>query len=294
MIVDPDFLDHWRTGMVADAIGDPMAPIYILRLWAHCQERKSDTFVIPSAGLKAQCKCPAKADAFEAALIEAGFIVRNGDSITVVGWAEKNASLIAAWENGSKGGRPKKNPDKTHGLPSCNPAETHGQPMANPDETDKRREEKRRNTGCATTTLKGAGPEISDSVADEFSPTQAGAICIAIKRCGVGDVNPGHPRLAALIEAGATELEFTGFARSAAEKGKGFAWVLGAVEGERKRAAAMTPQLHCGQMPQADTETAWQRSQRQRVEEATGGLLSKRHTTTTTTEPSNVAAITLG
>lgn len=119
-----------------------MAAIYILRLWAHCQERKSDTFVMPPAGLKAQCKCPAPADAFEKALIDAGFLVRDGASITVVGWAEKNASLIAAWENGSKGGRPKKNQNETHGKPTGNPAVTHGQPDANPGETDKRREEK--------------------------------------------------------------------------------------------------------------------------------------------------------
>jgi hypothetical protein len=142
MIVDPDFLDHWRTGMVVDALADPMAPTYILRLWAHCQERKSDTFVMPTRGLKAQCKCPGDAAVFEAALIEAGFLERNGDTITVTGWAEKNASLLAAWENGSKGGRPKKNPDETHGKPTGNPAVTHGEPAANPAETDKRREEK--------------------------------------------------------------------------------------------------------------------------------------------------------
>ncbi len=142
MIVDPDFLDHWRTGMVADAIGDPMAAIYILRLWAHCQERKSDTFVMPPAGLKAQCKCPSDAATFEAALIEAGFLAREGNTIKVLGWAEKNASLIAAWENGAKGGRPKKNPDETHGKPTGNPAATQGEPDANPGETDKSREDK--------------------------------------------------------------------------------------------------------------------------------------------------------
>lgn len=142
MIVDPDFLDHWRTGMVADTIGDPMAALYILRLWAHCQERKSDTFVMPTAGLKAQCKCPADAATFEAALIEAGFLSRDGNTITVLGWAEKNASLIAAWENGSKGGRPKKNPGETHGKPTGNPPVTQREPIANPGETDKRREEK--------------------------------------------------------------------------------------------------------------------------------------------------------
>ncbi len=83
MIVDPDFLDHWRTGMVSDALGDTMAPMYILRLWAHCQERKSDTFTMPTRGLKAQCKFPGDAQVFEAALIDAGFVERDGDTVKV-------------------------------------------------------------------------------------------------------------------------------------------------------------------------------------------------------------------
>lgn len=166
LIVDPDFMDHWRTGMVADAIGDPMAAIYILRLWAHCQDRKSDTFVMPPAGLKAQCKCPAPADTFERALIDAGFLARNGDTITVRGWAEKNASLIAAWENGSKGGRPKKNPAETHGKPMGNPAETHGQPGANPGETDKRREEKNSSSLRSEEAARKRAPSRPDEVSE--------------------------------------------------------------------------------------------------------------------------------
>jgi hypothetical protein len=139
VIVDPDFMDHWRTGMVADAIGDPMAPVYILRLWAHCQERKSDRFVMPTRGLKAQCKAPVDAELFEAALIEAGFVERNGAELIVCGWAEKNASLIAAWSNGNKGGRPKKEPKE-------NPRETQEEPSENPSATQAKpiREEKRR------------------------------------------------------------------------------------------------------------------------------------------------------
>ncbi len=128
--------------MVADATGDPMAALYILRLWGHCQERKSDTFVMPTRGLKAQCKFPGDAEVFERALADAGFIERAGDTVVVCGWAEKNASLLAAWKNGDKGGRPK----KTQLKPSENPRVTHGQPSANQDETQAKpiREEKRR------------------------------------------------------------------------------------------------------------------------------------------------------
>jgi hypothetical protein len=85
LIVDPDFFDHWRTGMVIHALNDQAAPVYIMRLWAHCQERKADSFVMPAAGLRAQCKCPADPETFEKALIDAGFIERNGANIRVIG-----------------------------------------------------------------------------------------------------------------------------------------------------------------------------------------------------------------
>lgn len=146
MIVDPDFFDHWRTRMVADMLQDQLAPVYIMRLWAHCQNRKGDVFDIPAAGLKALCQYPGTAQDLEAALIAAEYIERDGLTITVTGWAEKNASLIAAWENGGKGGRPKKNQQATSGQPTENPWETHGKPMANPTKTQTKpiREEKSR------------------------------------------------------------------------------------------------------------------------------------------------------
>jgi hypothetical protein len=155
VIVDPDFLDHWRTRMVVDALGDELAPIYILRLWAHCQARTSDRHAMPAAGLKAQCRAPHEAVKFEQALSEAGFVQRDGDSIVVLGWAEQNAALLAAWENGAKGGRPRKippqepsqNPRVSSGKPTGNPSVTHGEPNENPDETDKSREEKNRGEG---------------------------------------------------------------------------------------------------------------------------------------------------
>jgi hypothetical protein len=148
MIVDPDFFDHWRTRMVADMLKDQLAPVYIMRLWAHCQNRKGDVFDIPAAGLKALCQFSGAAQELEDALVAAEYIARDGLTVTVTGWAEKNAALLAAWENGHKGGRPKKNQNTTDGQPTENPAETHGLPMANPSLTqtkpirvDKRREE---------------------------------------------------------------------------------------------------------------------------------------------------------
>lgn len=110
MIVDVDFLDHWKTRLAVNALGgDELAPLYILRIWAHCQARKKPgAITISTAGLHALCRCTsASAEALEAALIEAGFIAREGDDIRVVDWAARNKKLVSAWENGEEGGRAK-------------------------------------------------------------------------------------------------------------------------------------------------------------------------------------------
>lgn len=156
MIVDPDFFDHWRTRMVIDMLGgDPLAPVYIMRLWAHCQNRKADTFAIPTVGIKALCQFNGDAQALEDALIAAEYMSRDGSSVTVIGWAEKNAQLLAAWSNGSKGGRPTKKATQeaplgnqlvTDGEPTENPKETQEKPNGNPTKTNPKpiREDKRR------------------------------------------------------------------------------------------------------------------------------------------------------
>lgn len=138
MIVDPDFLDHWRTTMLVDALGgDQMAPMYVLRIWSHCQSRKATRFDMPAQGLKALCRYKGDAAALEGALIDAGFITREDTSIEVSGWADHNAKLIANWKNGSTGGRPSKTQDE----PIENPIQTQPEPtetQTEPIEEDKR------------------------------------------------------------------------------------------------------------------------------------------------------------
>jgi hypothetical protein len=82
-------------------------------------------------------------------------------------------------------------------------------------------------------------------------PTAAGVICGALRRAGIHDTNPGHPTLLALLEAGAQQVEFAGFVPAALAKSpkQPFAYLLGAVKGERERAATLTGNLHRGPMP---------------------------------------------
>lgn len=139
MIVDPDFIDHWRTRMLVDLLdGDEMAPLYVIRILSHCQNRKK-TQIEPmqNPGLKALCRYAGDAEKLESALVESEYIIKTENGYSVPKFAEHNAQLINSWANGSKGGRPKK-------KPTVNPPETHDKPKANPREPEKRREEKSR------------------------------------------------------------------------------------------------------------------------------------------------------
>ncbi len=84
-------------------------------------------------------------------------------------------------------------------------------------------------------------------------PTPGGRICKAMRQQGLADGNPSNPTLMALIAAGATDDEFIAAAKKAVAEQKGFAYALGIVTGERKRAAALAQQIHHGDLPAAAT-----------------------------------------
>jgi hypothetical protein len=144
MLIDPDFLDHWRTRALVDLLdGDELAPLYLIRLWGHCQTRRSDTFEIPTAGLKALCRFAGDANRLESALVESGWAERDGRNLRACKWLEKNSGMFARWENGKSGGRPKKPTDnlsQTEPKPASNQHRTSGEPIRE----EKRREEKKR------------------------------------------------------------------------------------------------------------------------------------------------------
>jgi len=138
MIVQPDFLDHWKTRLLVDLLDDESAPLYVIRLWAHCQNRK--THVIPNGNpniTKAICKASCHgAEKFHSAMIEAGFIAIKNGELVAHDWNSINSTLVRNWANGKLGGRPRKeNPTVTQPEPKDNPQVTQPKP---------RREEKSR------------------------------------------------------------------------------------------------------------------------------------------------------
>lgn len=135
-------------------------------------------------------------------------------------------------------------------------------------------------TGTGTGTGTGLGisnpPSRARSGENLSRGTDAGRICKLIKSEGIADTNPGHETLRVLIEAGATDAEFIGAAKKAKATSKGFAYVLGIVTGDRKRANELAGQIHRGAMPSTQaTETPHQQQQREHVEALAPGAARK-------------------
>jgi len=92
-------------------------------------------------------------------------------------------------------------------------------------------------------------PPTPRGVAGDFRPSPGAVVCKALKAAGIPDVNPSHPMLATLLEAGATEGEFVAAAGKARDRANGFAYVLACVKGDRERATAAAGQILRGPLP---------------------------------------------
>lgn len=149
MILETDFLDHWKTRWFIQLIGYQHATHHILRLWFHCQNRKKWEFPdMTDDVLKVICGYEGDGETLRTALVTVGFALGYPNSelgystgISVPNWAEMNAKLIANWNNGDKGGRPKsspRKPAKNNGkTPTTNPSITQPKPNDNPQLTDR-------------------------------------------------------------------------------------------------------------------------------------------------------------
>jgi uncharacterized protein YdaU (DUF1376 family) len=98
----------------------------------------------------------------------------------------------------------------------------------------------------------------SDPAETPSEPTPYGSICRQLRRAGIGDASPHQQRFRMLVDAGATAEEFLALVPHALKVGdRPFAYLLGAVEGERKRAVANAGQLHRGPMPGTPESAPW-------------------------------------
>lgn len=109
MIVQPEFLDHWKTRLLVDITGDQSAPLAVIRLWGYCQTSKHSFFPdMTPAQLSSICHWGDRKPACHVALIRCGFVEKlKPKGFAAHEWSDYNAKLLANWENGKKGGRPR-------------------------------------------------------------------------------------------------------------------------------------------------------------------------------------------
>jgi uncharacterized protein YdaU (DUF1376 family) len=155
--------------------------------------------------------------------------------------------IDAAQANGKTGGRPRGSTKK----PSAKPAGfSEGTQRAPQDESSP-------SPSVVGGEPSGSPPTASGDCFGEYIPPEDqplpgvayGQIAGAIRRAGLASLDPGYPAFRTLVDAGATAAEFTAFVPDALTKDQPFKWLIGAVSGERKRAARMAGELHRGPLP---------------------------------------------
>ncbi len=92
MIVEPIFLEHWKTHMLIQTLNDPCAPIYLIRLWAHASQHGNDCEAMGTitqvenqlAGIVRYKVSPKqKASTLLNAMVDCGFVTYLEEGMTV-------------------------------------------------------------------------------------------------------------------------------------------------------------------------------------------------------------------
>tara|TARA_R110000824_G_scaffold7514_6_gene34035 strand:+ start:9218 stop:10000 length:783 start_codon:yes stop_codon:yes gene_type:complete len=129
MIIEPGFLDHWKTQMLISALEDGGAAIYVIRLWEHCQQRRMWRFAFTPQMVRGICRYQGDdAAAILDALVETGFVDQLDDGMYEVhDFFEHNAKMCRNWTRNPHGraGKPKKNPKRTQAEPKEPGGVTH-------------------------------------------------------------------------------------------------------------------------------------------------------------------------
>jgi hypothetical protein len=104
MILETDFLTHWKFEALCGVIGDAKAFRALIRLWTHAQVRKQ--WVFPLDALKLASICGVREDMegfWEHMTGRAGWVeAKGGGWFELRGWANINRSMIQAWCTKSK------------------------------------------------------------------------------------------------------------------------------------------------------------------------------------------------
>jgi hypothetical protein len=105
--LDIDFSDHPKTVALAVALRNPLAEAYVSRLWAYCYRHALDRFtgLAAVATIEQATRWKGKTGHLVTALVDAGFLDREGEDLVAHGVADRLAPHLAKRERDSVAAR---------------------------------------------------------------------------------------------------------------------------------------------------------------------------------------------
>lgn len=106
MILEPTFLNHYKIRQLISITGRKDAPLAVISLWMHCQEKKAWAFKnMHPRKLAGVCSWDEDPEAWHSTLLDLEIIeIDDSGDLWVHDWAVVNRSLIQRWELGAKRG----------------------------------------------------------------------------------------------------------------------------------------------------------------------------------------------
>lgn len=245
-------------------IGDYIAHTAHLDPIEDCAYRRLiDAYYLCEGPLPADIAACARQIRMKAYLTEVEQVLKEFFVLTDAGWSHSRCNLEistfktkseAAKTNGLKGGRPKKqtdnpkeNPEVISGLANQNPDQTQQKAIQEPITNNQEPNTPLTPEGVVGVEQSGAidlpEPHELPRPTGDNSNELAGAVCLMVKRLGIGLVNPSHPKLNALLNAGVSVGQFEAAARKALAANKTFSYALAIVEREEKEARELAATL---------------------------------------------------
>jgi hypothetical protein len=136
MKIDPGFTNHWKTELLIDKLGGD-GVVAVLRLWGAAQIRRRFTGLeFTPKRLAMETKWKGDADQLFSVLTDpdAPWLDKEPDgTFTIHGFAEHQHQVVKLWENGKKGGRPRKVSPRPSSKDSSSSTSSSSSPICEPN-----------------------------------------------------------------------------------------------------------------------------------------------------------------
>ena len=100
MLIQNDFINHWKTRLLINRLGREAALVALLSLWAYCEKRRAWELRLSPLELAGLCDFAGDPKVLHDSLVEFRFLDPTIDPswVRVHDWGQTNSSLVAKWK----------------------------------------------------------------------------------------------------------------------------------------------------------------------------------------------------